>query len=87
MSAKDTVHSIIHERNQLLQKFVSHLRIKDKRHIFTLMENHVALTHNTFFPHYGIRAGEFAVHYILGDNTQKSRRLKRKILAAQLKLS
>jgi hypothetical protein len=85
-SDRHSVQSISHERNQVLQRYISNLRVRDKRLIFIYMEQHNSLSHNTFFPHYGFRAGEFAVNYILGDNTQKSRRLKRKtnkLLAVQ----
>jgi hypothetical protein len=70
---------IAHDRNETLQKFVSNLRIRDKRCIFTYLERHpTGASCNTFFPQYGIRAGEFAVFHILGDKTQTSRKMKRK---------
>ena len=83
---RQSIQKISHERNQLLQRYISNLRVRDKRLIFTYMEQNASLSHNTFLPHYGFRAGEFASYYILGDNTQKTRRQKRKtnkILATQ----
>lgn len=55
--------------------FVENLRVKDKRHLFYIMRRSDALDHDTFFPNYGITAGEFAIWQILSEN-RKSRRQK-----------
>lgn len=73
-----SVGDVIHERNQLLQQYVAGMRVRDRRFVFTHIENHGGVTHNTFLPHYGIRVGEFAVNYILGDKTYRTRRMRRK---------
>lgn len=55
--------------------FVESLRVKDKRHLFHIMRKAPNLNHDTFFPTYGITAGEFAIWQILSEN-RKLRRLK-----------
>ena len=53
--------------------FVESLRVKDKRHLFHIMRKSDQLSHNTFFPLYGITAGEFAIWQILSEH-RKSRK-------------
>ena len=53
--------------------FVEGLRVKDKRHLFHVMRKTNDLTCDTFFPSYGITAGECAVWQILSEN-RKSRK-------------
>ncbi len=53
--------------------FVETLRVKDKRHLFHVMRKSNNLSHNTFFPNYGITAGEFAIWQILSES-KKTRR-------------
>ena len=48
--------------------FVESLRVKDKRHLFHIMRKSSMLSHDTFFPNYGIFAGEFAIWQILSDS-------------------
>ena len=55
--------------------FVESLRVKDKRHLFYIMRKSCDLCHDTFFPHYGITAGEFAIWQILSEN-RKARKNK-----------
>ncbi len=58
----------------VLSCFIESLRVKEKRQIFHIMRrNHSILDHNTFFPLYGITAGEFAVWQVLSEN-RKGRR-------------
>jgi hypothetical protein len=60
----------------VLSRFVDTLRVKDKRQIFHMMRNHGPdeLHHDTFFPHFGITAGEFSVWQVLSENSRKTRR-------------
>ena len=58
----------------ILSCFVEALRVKEKRQIFYLMRRNLdTLDHNSFFPTYGITAGEFATWQILSE-TRKTRR-------------
>ena len=60
----------------VLSCFIESLRVREKRQIFHIMRRHTdTLDHDTFFPHYGITAGEFAVWQILCEN-RKGRRTK-----------
>lgn len=52
----------------VISYFVESLRVKDKRHIFQIMRRCAHLNHDTFFPEFGICAGEFAIWQILSDN-------------------
>lgn len=53
----------------ILSSYIEHLRVRDKRQIFHIMRRQGdSLTHNHFFPQYGITAGEFATWQILSDN-------------------
>lgn len=57
--------------------FVESLRVKEKRHLFQIMRRTPSLSHDTFFPTYGITAGEFAIWQILSEN-RKTRKTKEK---------
>ena len=57
----------------VLSMFIENLRVKDKRQIFHIMRRTGDLDHNSFFPQYGITAGEFAVWQVLSE-TRKTRR-------------
>jgi len=59
----------------VISYFVEQLRVKDKRHMFHVMRKESNLSHDTFFPYYGITAGEFAIWQILSE-TRKTRRAK-----------
>ena len=59
----------------VISYFVESLRVKDKRHLFHVMRRTDSLTHDTFFPTYGITAGEFAIWQILTES-RKPRRVK-----------
>ena len=53
----------------IMSCFIEGLRVRDKRHIFHIMRKHFdTLDHNSFFPQYGITAGEFAVWQVLSEN-------------------
>jgi len=47
---------------------VDSLRVKDKRQLFHIMRKTRNLSHDTFFPRYGITAGEFSIWQILSEN-------------------
>lgn len=58
----------------ILSCFIESLRVKDKRQIFHIMrKSNIDLDHDSFFPQYGITAGEFAVWQVLAD-TRKGRK-------------
>ena len=59
----------------VVSRFVENLRVKEKRQIFHIMRNHGPgeLSHDTFFPQFGITAGEFSVWQVLSEN-RKTRR-------------
>ena len=58
----------------ILSCYIESLRVKEKRQLFHIMRRFSAsLDHNSFFPQYGITAGEFAVWQVLSDN-RKGRR-------------
>lgn len=53
----------------ILSRFIEHLRVRDKRQIFHIMRRYGdRLTHDSFFPHFGITAGEFATWQVLSDS-------------------
>lgn len=54
---------------------VDSLRVRDKRHVFHIMRRSRELTHDSFFPMYGLTAGEFSVWQVLGEH-RKHRRKK-----------
>lgn len=61
--------------------FVEGLRVKDKRHLFHIMRKSTkSLSHDTFFPTYGITAGEFAIWQILSE----SRKVRKKTYTSSL---
>jgi len=61
------------KRNVVVERTVSQLRVKDKRLLFNLMRQ-PGVDENTFFPKYGITAGEFAVWHILADTARRAKR-------------
>jgi hypothetical protein len=52
----------------IISCFVEALRVKDKRNLFMIMRKYEHLDHDSYFPYYGITAGEFAIWQILCDN-------------------
>lgn len=59
----------------IISCYVESLRVRDKRQLFHIMRKSDNLSHNTFFPSYGITAGEFAIWQILSES-RKSRKNK-----------
>ena len=66
------------KKYMVLSRFIEELRVREKRHIFQIMRRSSELSHDTFFPEYGITAGEFAVWQVLSEN----RKTRRKAAAA-----
>ena len=63
----------------ILSCFIEQLRVRDKRQIFHIMRRQGdTLTHDSFFPRYGITAGEFAVWQVLSDS-RKNRGKKNQV--------
>jgi hypothetical protein len=55
--------------------YIEGLRVKEKRQLFHIMRRHSSiLDHNSFFPLYGITAGEFAVWQVLSESRKSRRR-------------
>ena len=63
------------KKYMIISCYVEGLRVKDKRQLFHVMRKSDVLNHDTFFPRYGITAGEFAIWQILSEN-RKSRKSK-----------
>ena len=61
----------------VISKYVENLRVRDKRNIFQMMRLKADVTDDTFFPHYGFTAGEFATWQVLKDNARKQVKNKR----------
>ena len=57
----------------VMASFMERLRIKDKRQLFHIMRHTDCLSHDTFFPSYGITAGEFSVWQVLSDSRRNRR--------------
>lgn len=76
-SAPETL-AIMQQQARAVHQYIVSLELRDKRQLFLSMQTHPNLSHDTFFPHYGFRSGEFAVHSIIADASQETRRLKRK---------
>ena len=73
------------KKYMILSCFVESLRVKDKRALFHIMRKSENLTHDTFFPSYGITAGEFAIWQILSEN-RKSRKRENKSITEDANL-
>ena len=59
----------------VLSYFIENLRVKEKRQLFHIMRRHDSiLDHNSFFPQYGITAGEFATWQVLSEHRKTRRR-------------
>lgn len=54
-----------------IKRAVASLKVKDKRSLFQIMRLTDDLNADTFFPQFGITAGQFAVFYVLVDNNRK----------------
>ena len=60
----------------VLSCFIEALRVKEKRQLFHIMRRHnETLDHNSFFPQYGITAGEFAVWQVLCESRKGRRKV------------
>lgn len=59
----------------VISYYVESLRVRDKRQLFHIMRKSSELSHDTFFPAFGITAGEFAIWQILSE-TRKCRSKK-----------
>ena len=57
----------------IISCYVEGLRVRDKRQLFHIMRKSSQLCQDTFFPTYGITAGEFAIWQILSE-TRKTRK-------------
>lgn len=55
----------------VIARHVDKLRVRDKRNIFHLMRECEHITADTFFPEYGITAGDFATWYVLKDSRRR----------------
>ena len=55
----------------VLETHINTLRVKDKRYIFQLMRSFDGMSHDTFFPEYGITAGEFSMFQVIVESVRK----------------
>lgn len=78
MKRQKEINELMFKRHHCIESYIKHMKIKDKRNIFTLLESTETINPNTFIPSYGMTFGEFCFYYIICDETQKIRRLKRK---------
>ena len=60
----------------IMYRHVEALRVKDKRFIFQKMRTVDGMDHDTYFPCYGITAGEFAVWQILSERKSEKKSKK-----------
>ena len=62
----------IWKRNVVLEQTVAALRVKEKRVLFQYMREQ-GVTCHTFFPQFGMTAGEFASWHIIADSGRRHR--------------
>jgi len=62
-----------YEKINCIKQSIMSLQVKDKRCLFSIMRLTKNLTSNSFFPRYGITAGQFSVFYVLSENNRKSK--------------
>lgn len=61
-----------HEFSCAMEAFVSTLGVRDKRTLFSLFRGTDGIWRGTFFPQYGICAGEFATFKLLTQHSRKA---------------
>lgn len=61
------------KKYMVLAKHVEKLRVRDKRAIFQMLRLNEHADDNTFFPAFGMTAGEFATFQVLKDNCSKNK--------------
>ena len=61
-----------YRKTLVLQSFIDNLSIKSKRRLFKLMRESNDVSVGTFFPAYGLTAGEFSTWYVLGGAPRRS---------------
>ncbi len=55
----------------VIQTEVNNLSIKAKRRLFKIMRESNYIDADTFFPFYGLTAGEFSTWYVLGGSQRR----------------
>lgn len=62
------------KKYDVLYDVIKDFSVKDKRKVFAEMRTaHIEVTPDTFFPHYGFVAGEFAVFAVLTETNRKKK--------------
>jgi hypothetical protein len=61
-----------YRKTLVFQSVVDNLTIKSKRRLFKLMRESKDMDVGSFFPLYGLTAGEFSTWYILGGAQRRS---------------
>ena len=56
--------------------YISKLKIRDKRNIFSIIRNTPEIDCSFYFPHYGFTASEFSVWYVVCDFSKRSLKSK-----------
>ena len=69
-SMQSSTTSATIEKYNYIKQAIENLRVRDKRYIFSLMKKAQPLCVDTFFPHYGLSAGQFAIGYVLCETTR-----------------
>jgi hypothetical protein len=59
-------------KHNALYRVVQNMRVKDKRQLFRWMRTEDDVSEDTFFPGYGMTAGEFTTHNVLSDKSRKN---------------
>ena len=60
-----------YRKYQIIEHAVDELTIKAKRRLFKIMRETTPIDASTFFPSYGLTAGEFSTWYVLGGSQRR----------------
>jgi len=59
------------EYNESMKKYIRELRMRDRRVIFNEIRTTRKLNSDTYLPHHGLFAGQFATFQILNEHTRR----------------
>ena len=62
------------KKNMVIYFSVSKLRVREKRLIFHVIRSADDITHDSFFPAFGLTAGEFCTWHILADGCRRKKK-------------
>lgn len=72
MDSRKFINQAKYDFTNRVQKYIGSLKMKEKRCLFYLVRTTQGLTSNTFFPKFGISAGQFATFQVLNEHSRKS---------------